>query len=146
MRLVQEELLKLTQAHEKKVKTTGGEKKKKRKSKENAVAMVERLPVQVTGPPQLISQPVLAKSIPVHTENLSQALSRGPVDKTSVKAAPRSTQLNAKAALNKKSAVTLAAEPEEEENSQPMTYEEKRQLSLDINKLPGKIFLMLKLD
>lgn len=29
-------------------------------------------------------------------------------------------------------------ESDEEDNSKPMTYDEKRQLSLDINKLPGE--------
>ena len=34
---------------------------------------------------------------------------------------------------------------EDEEDSRPMTYDEKRQLSLDINKLPGQ-YLSLSLD
>ena len=33
-------------------------------------------------------------------------------------------------------------ESDEEDNSKPMTYDEKRQLSLDINKLPGNYFLV----
>jgi hypothetical protein len=28
---------------------------------------------------------------------------------------------------------------EDEDNAKPMSYDEKRQLSLDINKLPGKL-------
>lgn len=32
---------------------------------------------------------------------------------------------------------TFESEDEEEEDARPMTYDEKRQLSLDINKLPG---------
>ncbi|GCB84977.1 hypothetical protein scyTo_0025671, partial [Scyliorhinus torazame] len=32
----------------------------------------------------------------------------------------------------------LADDSEEEEEAQPMSYDEKRQLSLDINKLPGE--------
>lgn len=38
-----------------------------------------------------------------------------------------------------------AFDSEDEDNAKPMSYDEKRQLSLDINKLPGKIskvFLM----
>ena len=36
---------------------------------------------------------------------------------------------------------------EDEDNAKPMSYDEKRQLSLDINKLPGKVFcLFFKVD
>lgn len=34
--------------------------------------------------------------------------------------------------------VPLAFDSEDEDNAKPMSYDEKRQLSLDINKLPGK--------
>ena len=34
---------------------------------------------------------------------------------------------------------------DDEDNAKPMTYDEKRQLSLDINKLPGEITLLCKL-
>ena len=34
---------------------------------------------------------------------------------------------------------TPAFDSEDEDNSKPMSYDEKRQLSLDINKLPGMI-------
>lgn len=32
----------------------------------------------------------------------------------------------------------MAFDSEDEDNARPMSYDEKRQLSLDINKLPGK--------
>lgn len=32
----------------------------------------------------------------------------------------------------------MAFDSEDEDNAKPMSYDEKRQLSLDINKLPGK--------
>ena len=42
--------------------------------------------------------------------------------------------LNDRMAAKKKS---LEADSDEEDTAKPMTYDEKRQLSLDINKLPG---------
>lgn len=46
----------------------------------------------------------------------------------------------------KKSAVQAPAPPfdsEDEDNARPMSYDEKRQLSLDINKLPGEKYSFL---
>ena len=36
----------------------------------------------------------------------------------------------------------VAFDSEDEDNAKPMSYDEKRQLSLDINKLPGTDFLI----
>ena len=47
-------------------------------------------------------------------------------------AKPKKTKASAAAAM------AHTAESDEEDNAKPMTYDEKRQLSLDINKLPGK--------
>ena len=46
---------------------------------------------------------------------------------------------SSKAATKKTKQVTPAFDSEDEDNAKPMSYDEKRQLSLDINKLPGKI-------
>lgn len=35
---------------------------------------------------------------------------------------------------------------EDEDNAKPMSYDEKRQLSLDINKLPGTVSLTVELQ
>lgn len=45
----------------------------------------------------------------------------------------------------KKSGVqpTQQFESEDEDNAKPMSYDEKRQLSLDINKLPGKYLIII---
>lgn len=57
-----------------------------------------------------------------------------------VNAPTKRTKANNKAgAGRKKSTVQLSQqfESEDEDNAKPMSYDEKRQLSLDINKLPG---------
>lgn len=41
---------------------------------------------------------------------------------------------------SKKSKTVPAFDSEDEDNAKPMSYDEKRQLSLDINKLPGMLF------
>ena len=49
-------------------------------------------------------------------------------------------QNSGKAGTNKKTkAAAPAFDSEDEDNARPMTYDEKRQLSLDINKLPGEL-------
>lgn len=39
--------------------------------------------------------------------------------------------------------VVSAFDSEDEDSAKPMSYDEKRQLSLDINKLPGQFFIFL---
>lgn len=56
--------------------------------------------------------------------------------------APKKPKANAKTGPGRKKNAGLAAssafDSEDEDNARPMSYDEKRQLSLDINKLPGK--------
>lgn len=56
--------------------------------------------------------------------------------------APKKPKQNAKAGPGRKKNAGLPAssafDSEDEDNAKPMSYDEKRQLSLDINKLPGK--------
>ena len=49
---------------------------------------------------------------------------------------PRSTNKTA-SKRNKQNAVHTVFDSDDEDNAKPMSYDEKRQLSLDINKLPG---------
>ena len=51
---------------------------------------------------------------------------------------------NSRKAVTKKAKATAAPafDSEDEDNAKPMSYDEKRQLSLDINKLPGRILVM----
>ncbi|KAJ8917153.1 hypothetical protein NQ315_012645 [Exocentrus adspersus] len=66
---------------------------------------------------------------------------RGPKPAAASNAAPKRVKANNKTgAGRKKSAaqpLTMPFDSEEEDNAKPMSYDEKRQLSLDINKLPG---------
>lgn len=56
-------------------------------------------------------------------------------------AAPKRPKTNSRTPGKKKNASStpaLAFDSEDEDNAKPMSYDEKRQLSLDINKLPGE--------
>lgn len=52
---------------------------------------------------------------------------------------PNSRSTNSK---KKNPVVTSEFNSEDEDNAKPMSYDEKRQLSLDINKLPGTYFVL----
>ena len=59
---------------------------------------------------------------------------------------PSTTKVKrAKASSAAAASMSHAPESEEEDNAKPMTYDEKRQLSLDINKLPGTLVTLLNL-
>lgn len=66
---------------------------------------------------------------------------RGPNKTTTAAAAKRPKANNKTAGAKKKNAANQPPPPafdsEDEDNAKPMSYDEKRQLSLDINKLPG---------
>lgn len=69
---------------------------------------------------------------------------RGPKPASGPNAATKRQKANNKTGTGrKKSAVQTPAmaafDSEDEDNAKPMSYDEKRQLSLDINKLPGKL-------
>lgn len=66
---------------------------------------------------------------------------RGPKPATAPNSQPRRVKQNNKTGPGRKKATAQAAaipfDSEDEDNAKPMSYDEKRQLSLDINKLPG---------
>ena len=69
---------------------------------------------------------------------------RGPGKTTTANAANKRPKTNSRSAGNKKKNATNQPPPsvfdsEDEDNAKPMSYDEKRQLSLDINKLPGML-------
>lgn len=68
--------------------------------------------------------------------------SRGPGKATAANAANKRPKANSRSTGNKKKNATsqpppMAFDSEDEDSAKPMSYDEKRQLSLDINKLPG---------
>jgi hypothetical protein len=138
LRLVQEELNKLTQSHGKKGKSSGGaagggEKKKKTKVKEAASAAGRTH--------SAATQPVPStqtKALPGHAESHGHSRqSHSSPDKTKASAAAARPAASAAAAAAVPAKKTASVEQHGEPNNQPMSYEEKRQLSLDINKLTG---------
>lgn len=65
---------------------------------------------------------------------------RGPKSAAAPNAAQKRPKANSRTPGKKKNATVTPAVPfdsEDEDNAKPMSYDEKRQLSLDINKLPG---------
>jgi hypothetical protein len=140
LRLVQEELNKLTQSHGKKGKSSGGaaggggEKKKKTKVKEAASAAGRTHSAATQPVPSAQS-----KALPGHAESHGHSRqSHSSPDKTKASAAAAAARPAASAAAAAVPAKkTASVEQHGEPNNQPMSYEEKRQLSLDINKLTG---------
>jgi hypothetical protein len=68
---------------------------------------------------------------------------RGPKPAVASNAPAKRGKNNSKTGGGRKKSTTqapnLAFDSEDEDNAKPMSYDEKRQLSLDINKLPGRI-------
>lgn len=67
--------------------------------------------------------------------------------KTSTNAQSKRPKPNSRTTNSKKknAILTPAFDSEDEDNAKPMSYDEKRQLSLDINKLPGETFVDVSL-
>lgn len=70
---------------------------------------------------------------------------RGPKPASGPNAATKRQKANNKTGTGRKKSTAqtpamAAFDSEDEDNAKPMSYDEKRQLSLDINKLPGKCF------
>ena len=132
LKMVQEQLGKLTQEHfnrakEKKEK----KKKKKRERKEKESAEAGAVPVLPPQPPPPVPVP------PPTTETPVKKATKAKANKTkSTQKRPRS---NSKSSSKKNKNINNVPtfDSDDEDNAKPMTYDEKRQLSLDINKLPG---------
>lgn len=69
---------------------------------------------------------------------------RGPKGAAAANAPAKRGKNNSKAAAGRKKSAgqqqSMAFDSEDEDSAKPMSYDEKRQLSLDINKLPGEFF------
>ena len=92
----------------------------------------------LTSPPA-ISQPIL--SPPPLNDPLPKSgpPAKGPkAPKTPTPGNAKKPRANPKAPKATSAGSVYAFESDDEDNSKPMTYDEKRQLSLDINKLPGQ--------
>ena len=103
-------------------------------------------PEAKTVPPTLVSNVQLMTAPPI-IETITPGKGKGP--KANRQKAP-STQKRPRGpnkSTKKKNAAgpaipVFAFDSDDEDNAKPMTYDEKRQLSLDINKLPGNTCTM----
>lgn len=95
-------------------------------------------------PNQTVQRPTVATSTPLLASNKGvkgkpAGGGRGPA-KNLANAQSKRPRANSRTTTTNKKKNTLSAtgfESEEEDHAKPMSYDEKRQLSLDINKLPG---------
>ena len=133
MKELQDQLQRLTQEHLDRLKEKTERKKRRKKIRErNRERTVELntpsvIPVNVaTTTSELTNSVIKAK-----------AKSKQKTPKTPSES--KRKRSNSKGSGGKKNKIIPAViDSDEEDNAKPMTYDEKRQLSLDINKLPGK--------
>lgn len=95
------------------------------------------------GPNKAHAPANLGHHMPPATNAKTKGKGRGPGKAAAANAATKRPKANSRSAGNKKKNVGNLLPPipfdsEDEDNAKPMSYDEKRQLSLDINKLPGK--------
>ncbi|KAJ8673036.1 hypothetical protein QAD02_004297, partial [Eretmocerus hayati] len=84
----------------------------------------------------------VSDSVGATLANVTKGKGRGPGKAAAANAANKRPKANNRSAGNKKKNAAnqpppMAFDSEDEDNAKPMSYDEKRQLSLDINKLPG---------
>lgn len=72
--------------------------------------------------------------------NKSKALGRTPAGKANLAGKRPKPNSRSNSSKKKNAIVTSDFNSEDEDNAKPMSYDEKRQLSLDINKLPGQCY------
>uniref|UniRef100_A0A2C9KCG6 Bromodomain-containing protein 2 n=1 Tax=Biomphalaria glabrata TaxID=6526 RepID=A0A2C9KCG6_BIOGL len=138
---VQEQLASLTKEHVQRLKEKSERKSKKKKKKEKIKDEVKKEIMDTLNPPPQVPvaslpPPALSKDTPKPKKKSKQ---KSPAAKK-----PRSNSINRPGSNRKRSNVLPPGPPivppfdsDDEDNAKPMTYDEKRQLSLDINKLPG---------
>jgi len=134
LKAVQEQLGQLTQEQEEKKK-----KKKKarkaRKEEKDKPPVLEPTPALVVPPvPSTVTNPTATAPT---SEATPKPAAKAAKTKPARKSAIKRTKANGKSNKKNKLPTVHAFDSDEEDLSKPMTYDEKRQLSLDINKLPG---------
>ncbi|XP_033226960.1 homeotic protein female sterile-like isoform X3 [Belonocnema kinseyi] len=99
-------------------------------------------PAIAVGPNKAHGAANLGHHLPTTTNAKPKGKGRGPGKAAAANAATKRPKANSRSAGNKKKNASNQPPPivfdsEDEDNAKPMSYDEKRQLSLDINKLPG---------
>ena len=152
LKAIQEQLGQLTEEHANKSKAKEErqrERMNRRKRKEKQLnvtrtepaatvsALPKTAPVSVAGS---VVPPTLTATLPMDTTMSKTApKTKGPKPKGPAQKRPRA---NNRPRKPRQTNVSLSAlDSDEEDNAKPMTYDEKRQLSLDINKLPGMMIV-----
>lgn len=133
---MQEQLTLLTKEHVQKLKekNEGKLKKKKKEKKDIKKETLDGLHPPSQLPPSSLPPSALTKE----AKTKKKSKQKSPASKK-----PRN---NLNRGANRKRANAAGApvmppfDSDDEDNAKPMTYDEKRQLSLDINKLPGNFF------
>ena len=114
----------------------------RRKRKQHDESPKDNKPA-VTGESDLVidqATPVTTTSTALPAADLITPSKQGvktPKTKTQRKSLPKKTRTNGRSRNKSKTSSVSYPESEDEDFSRPMSYDEKRQLSLDINKLPG---------
>lgn len=128
---------------ERREKQTKTKKRKKKEKKE--VLDLKKETVEVVPPPPIM--PSLASSAVVSAPSSGALTDTIKPKKNKKQKSPGSKRSRGTGRVSKRKMSTTANQlppvlppfdSEDEDNVKPMTYDEKRQLSLDINKLPGK--------
>ncbi|XP_052223772.1 bromodomain-containing protein 2-like isoform X3 [Dreissena polymorpha] len=135
---LQDQLTRLTQEHLNKLKEKSERKKKRNKNRERD----KERPDKVVSVPTASVIPV---SVATTTPDFNSAKKLNKSKTNKVNKTPSDVQRkrkNSKGSGSKKtktppSGFPVSFDSDDEDNAKPMTYDEKRQLSLDINKLPG---------
>ncbi|XP_064615943.1 bromodomain-containing protein 3-like isoform X3 [Liolophura sinensis] len=143
LKMVQEQLGKLTQEHFAKAKEKKDRKMKRRKEreKEREIKKESRSNKEPVQPPVIptVTTPVE----PIKHPNKTNKKSKLKTPSQKRPNGPKRTNAKPSSKKNKTLAPGLVPplvpefDSEDEDNAKPMTYDEKRQLSLDINRLPG---------
>ena len=155
MKRLQDQLVHFTQEHLQKTKEKNERKKlalaQKENKKKKQKAMVEKeekktpmnISVTKAGPMDGPVSEAVTASDPVSSDTVSTPgkTPKGPKAQKQAKPKPapkrpRSTNKTA-GRKSKQNAVPAVFDSDDEDNAKPMSYDEKRNLSLDINKLPG---------
>jgi DNA polymerase III gamma/tau subunit len=142
LKKIQEELGKLTEEHMQKLKQKKEKSEKKKKKKKEKLDKKEKvIETPITVPSSTNTTSVTPSVNAIKTPKV-KATKKLPLEpKSTKKKTPTvrtpSAKKNKVVAAGNGGVPPVAFDSDDEDNAKPMTYDEKRQLSLDINKLPG---------
>lgn len=148
---MQEQMRKLVEESSLKKKKKKKDSVKKRKSQERGVSKINDTSAGMPGTVGVDSKAsvgapgVARNSVPPNSVKAKKGPGpRGPPRANSAAPPPQAQvkKVKANSRNKKKNALSVPAfDSEDEDNAKPMSYDEKRQLSLDINKLPGNFLI-----